>query len=105
VIYEFQCHCCNTSFDVIKPAAMYNTPETCAKCGEIATRIPFPRKVHLYGTSVQEIEFNHALGKAVTKREASHLAKEKGMIEVGNEDISKHVKMEESNYDDIWQGA
>lgn len=104
MVYEYKCASCSKTFDVIKSAAFYDSEELCS-CGYVADRIPFPRKIHLYGTSVQEKEWNHALGKAVTKDEGAALAKSKGMVEVGNEDISKHVKMEETNYDDIWKGA
>lgn len=104
MIYAYKCSSCTKAFDVIKPVIDYDKEETCS-CGCIADRIPFPQKIHLYGTAVQEKVWNHALGKAVTNSEAKNLAAQKGMVEVGNEDISKHVKMEESNYDDIWKGA
>lgn len=104
MVYEYDCPSCSKHFEVIKSAAFYDSEEVCS-CGVVASRVPFPKKIHLYNTAVQNKEYNPAFGKAVTKSEGRQLAAQKGMVEVGNEDIGKHVKMEESNYDDIWKGA
>lgn len=105
MIYEFCCNECKLRFDEIRPVSEYANPANCPKCSAEATRVPFPRRVWFAGTSVQDRYFNHALGKVVSDTEAKQIAKERGMIEVGNEDISKHCNVEESNYDDVWKGA
>ncbi len=105
MIYEYKCFGCKRGFDVIKPVKDYDKEETCEKCGAVADRVPFPRRTYLSGTAVQDKYFNHALGTVCTDKEAKILAKNRGMIEVGNEDVSKHVNPVESNYDDVWQGA
>jgi putative FmdB family regulatory protein len=105
VIYEYLCEVCGSHFDVVKPVSEYNTPEACRSCNYDATRVPFPRKIYLHGTAVQEKKWNPALGCAVTDSEAKKIAKERGLIEVGNEDPSKHLKPKELNLDDVWQGA
>ena len=91
MIYEYKCFGCEKTFDVVKPVSKYKEEELCDSCGCIADRIPFPRKTYLHGTAVQEKTFNHALGIACTDKEAKQYAKAQGMIEVGNENVSKHA--------------
>lgn len=105
MVYEHFCVPCNRTFDVIRPVSRYDDAEICAKCGSVAERVPFPRRVFLHGTAVQEKQFNHALGTVCTDNEAKQIAKERGLIEVGNERVEKHVKPYESDYSDIWKGA
>lgn len=104
MIYEQECTSCGNKFEVVKPASEYDTIEIC-KCGAEAKRVPFPRKIHLSNTAVQSPYFNHALGQVCTDNEARKIAKERGMIEVGNERVDKHVQSAETNYDDVWKGA
>lgn len=113
MIYEYKCFQCKKLFDVAKPVSRYLDEEICVSCGAVADRVPFPRKTHLSGTAVQDKKFNHALGRVCTDREAKQIAKEQGMIEVGNEDVSKHAdtvrsdldKAADKAYDDIWKGV
>ncbi len=104
MIYQYGCEKCGAKFEVIKRVSEYKDPESC-KCGYEATRVPFPTKIHLSGTAVQDKYFNHALGQVCTDTEAKQIAKDRGMIEVGNERIEKHVKPVEHSYDDVWKGA
>jgi hypothetical protein len=69
-------------------------------CDGVMERI-FSWKLHLTGTKVQERYFNHALGGVVTDTEARRIAKERGLIEVGNEIPGKHLKPEVSDYSEI----
>ncbi len=104
IVYAYKCESCGASFDIVKPVSQYDADENC-QCGYLATRIPFPQKIHLGRTAVESPYFNHALGQVCTDSEARKIAKERGLIEVGNEKVEKHVKVEESTYDDVWKGA
>lgn len=99
MLYEFRCSSCVKSFDVVRPVSEYDAAAFCPDCGHEGTRVPFPRKLHLTGTKVQEKYFNPALGCVTTDSEAKQIAKERGMIEVGNERVEKHVKPEEFDYE------
>lgn len=87
MIYPYQCQC-GTSFDVIKPLSKIDSPEKCPSCGQIGDRVIAAG--HFYGEKVEDAYFCPALGTVV--RNSSHrkaLAKDKGLIEVGNEDTNK----------------
>ena len=103
MIYEHHCETCDLNFDVTKEAALFRQPEPCPQCNGLAPRVPFPRRTYLAGTAVQEKYFSHALGEVVTRREEKQLAKQKGLIEVGNEKVD--VKPQLQSYDDVWKGA
>lgn len=105
MIYEHVCGICQIHFDVSKDAEHYRRPEPCPQCGAQCARIPFPRRTYLANTAVQERYFSQALGQVVTRREELQIAKQQGMIEVGNEKIEKHVKTELHSYDDVWKGV
>lgn len=97
---------------MIKPVSQYQDPETC-KCGYEATRVPFPKRVYLANTAVQDRKFNQALGTVCTDSEARQIAKERGLIEVGNEDVAKaaHRTAEQNEQqldaelEQVWKGA
>lgn len=100
MIYEYHCENCNASVDVIKPVAEYDKIENCEKCSNIMKRAFAPSRVHLYNTSVQDSYFHPSLGQVVKNdSEAKKLAKAKGWIEVGNENVHKHMKPKRSEYD------
>jgi putative FmdB family regulatory protein len=99
MLYEFLCAWCVKSFDVVRPVSEYDAAAFCPDCGHEGNRVRFPRKLHLYNTAVQEKQFNPALGCVATDREAKQIAKERGMIEVGNERVEQHVKAEQFDYE------
>lgn len=113
MIYEFRCFGCDKLFEVAKPVSRYREDELCTTCGCIAERVPFPRKTYLNNTAVQEKSFNHGLGIACTPNEAKRIAKEKGLIEVGNENVHKAAKRTSEQLDQkydaelesVWKGA
>lgn len=99
MVYEYLCQKCNTATDVIKVVADFDRIESCEKCGTIMER-QFRPKIHLYGTAVQEAYFNHGLGQVVKgNSHAKQIAKDRKLIEVGNERPEKHLKVKLSNYD------
>lgn len=96
MIYAYHCDVCGRSFDVIKPVAEYQSPEFCPEkaCGAPARREFVPRKTYLYGTAVQEAEYNPGLGCVTySKQHRAEIAKHRGLEEIGNEkpeSIHKH---------------
>lgn len=60
--------------------------EFCPYCGAPAERIPFPKKVYLSGTKVENAEYNPGLGCVTkNKRDRDEIAKRKGLVAVGND--------------------
>lgn len=84
--YEYRCIKCDETFDVIKPHTEMENNEFCDKCGAPGERIKFPRTVFFTGTSVEHAEYNPGLGQVVkNKYHRQELAKQKGLVEVGND--------------------
>ena len=82
MLYSYECPLCHDQFEVVKHHSQYLTPEKCIKCDVVADKT-----VTLFAapTMVRE-EYSPAFGTVVkSKRHREQLAKEKGMIEVGNE--------------------
>lgn len=88
MIYEYECDACRKRWDVWKPVAEFNTLETC-ECGGPGRR-RITGGAGFIGAKVEDAAWHPALGQVV--RNTSHaraLAKERGMIEVGNESPDK----------------
>ena len=100
MIYEYHCNQCTRSVDVIKPVSEFDKEELCDLCHTKMIRAFAPQKLHLFNTAVQDAYFHPALGKVVRgDNHAKKLAKEKGMIEVGNERPEKHLQPKLNSYD------
>ena len=112
MVYVYKCDSCGNQFDVIKSVSRYQDPENC-KCGYEATRVPFPQRTYLSGTAVQDRKWNHALGMDCTESEARAYAKQNGLIEVGNENVTKEAKRTQDHIEQkldadletVWKGA
>ena len=84
--YEFHCMKCDVMFDVVKPVAEIAHPELCKVCGNEATRSFVPSRIHIHGAAVEHAEYNPALGCITkNKKHRAELAKERGMVEIGND--------------------
>lgn len=100
MVYEYHCEKCAKSTDIIKSVSEYNKDEPCSSCSSLMTRVFNPGRITLYNTKVQDAYFSHAFGQVVKgDSHARTLAKDKGWIEVGNENPIDHVKPKVSNYD------
>lgn len=107
IIYPYQCKACDHAFEVIKPIAAIDNPESCPKCSSPDSQ-RYIARTHFYGASDWDrAEYNPAFGKIV--RNAQHrkeLAKRHGMEEVGNEPVEslhKHYDTErERRIDESW---
>lgn len=84
--YVYHCRKCGQSFDVIKSVRDMEVSENCIYCGEFADRQFVPSKIHLMHTKVEHPEYNPGLGCIVRNKDhRAQIAKERGLIEVGNE--------------------
>lgn len=98
--YRYLCPCCKGEFDIIKRIAQCDEIEVCPHCKEdgidkhhrqLGTPV-------FFGEKQEESFFSIPLGKMVSgKTEMRKIAKERGMIEVGNENIDKLCN-ESDNY-------
>lgn len=57
---------------------------------------------HIVGAKAEDAFWSHALGKVVTSRRLERMeATSKGLEEVGNEDLKKHIKPKQTDYPTI----
>lgn len=101
MVYGYTCPKCNQTSEIIKPVADYDRVEQCNVCSTVMIRDFAPKKMHLFNTKVQESYMHHGLGQVVRgDNHARQLAKERGWIEIGNENPHKHQKPRLKSYDD-----
>lgn len=94
--YAYKCHSCHHTFDVVKSVRQIDDSESCEKC-KAPDAIRYLVPVNFNGASDWNNQgWNPGLG-CVTKSNAhaSKIAKERGLIEVGNEDCVKTVAAQE----------
>lgn len=96
MIYEYRCEKCDSTFDVIKPASEMTREEKCNGCESPAKRMFLPKKLYFCNTAVEHAEFNPGLGCVVkNSKHRAEIAKQKGLVEIGNEKTEKiHKKIE-----------
>lgn len=89
MIYEFYCQKCNAIDEVVRLAKDSSLPYHCPDCGGLAKRhYTVPQTI----TKGEDIAtYNPAFGQVVTDAQAKRMAKERGWVEVGNEDVAKHT--------------
>lgn len=96
MIYEYECERCNRHFDVAKSVRDMDSPETC-KCGGNAHYVFVPSRVLFSGEKVQEAEYNPGLGCITkNKKHRDEIARQKGVVEVGNETPESLHKMHDA---------
>lgn len=98
--YEYVCNKCDTSFDIIKRVAQIDDPEECPKCECYDTKRLISR-THFYGASDWDTkEFNPGLGVVTNSRKhRDKIARERGLVEVGNEDMNKFIASQDKKLD------
>lgn len=106
--YEYNCQCGN-QWDVIKRVADIDEVELCDKCQRLGDR-QISRTSFAGAADWNTQHFSPALGKVVkNNREARQLAKDRGMLEVGNEKpevIHKHFDTQrEDTREQRWKDA
>jgi putative FmdB family regulatory protein len=94
--YEYQCRDCESSFDVIKRISQLDETESCVNCASQSTYRTIPR-THFYGASDWDTaSYNPGLGMWVKSRKhAEREAKNRGLIEVGNESPVKMLEAQD----------
>lgn len=106
--YEYDCNC-GYAFIAAKSVADRNDPEACPKCFATARRREVPSRIRLQVSELSDWNnphYNHGLGRAVkSTAEAKRIAKSRGLVEVGNENLEKlqaetdRRRAKESEYD------
>lgn len=88
--YPYHCPKCEYSLEIIKRLNQLDQTEPCMRCGTPMERRVSPQ-IAFKDTGVQEAYYHPALGVVVKgDQHAKQLARERGLIEVGNE---KDVKL------------
>jgi putative FmdB family regulatory protein len=90
MIYEFLCKKCNAIDEIIRHHMDLADPVVCDECGSVMERKYTPPNIQTQGESIPH--FNPALGMMVrSDSHAREVAKQRGLVEVGNEDVHKHT--------------
>lgn len=92
MIYPYQCDGCDTYIEQIKPVSQHTSVITCA-CGENMYQIYSIAKPIVDN---MQAEYYPSLGTVVkSKQHRRELMKARGLVEVGNESVSKvHQEMD-----------
>lgn len=107
MIYPYRCPC-GKEFEVTKSSKNIDDIEVCPECGHNCTKAQrYISRTHFYGADDWDsMDYQPAFGKPMTKRQAKAEAKRRGMIEVGNESMSKYhadlAKDNERKRNDRW---
>jgi len=105
MVYEYECNRCGKREDVCKSVKDFERVEKCEECAS-------PMRVclsagYFSGEKVQDAYFNHGLGQVVSSdQEAKQIAKDRGLIEIGNETPKKHItppKRQKYMDEELWQ--
>jgi putative FmdB family regulatory protein len=104
------CEKCDQPFEIVESIKTYVGKGVCPSCGNTSTSRIFSSKIHFIGTKVEDAEYNPAFGQVVkNSRHRNALAKEKGLIEVGNESPTRmheeaakdRQRKREKNWEDV----
>lgn len=88
-LYEFYCAKCNAIDEVVRPIAQATLKYACPECkSDTERRYSTPQVI----TKGEQIAYLHpAFGQVMTDSQAKAEAKRRGLVEVGNEDVHKHI--------------
>jgi putative FmdB family regulatory protein len=97
-IYEYRCEQ-EHAWEVIKPMSASQDSEACRECGALGKKVP-ARFGFTGAGDWNRQEFNHGLGCVATPKQAEKIAKDRGLIAVGNESPDKmHAKFDKDRAD------
>ena len=91
-VYPYHCPKCDNEFDVAKRIAEVDRSEQCS-CGEVldSSHRLIAFKGELLYTAVEDAEYNPGLGCVVKNRKhREQICRDRGLIEVGNDDPNRH---------------
>lgn len=99
-VYPYACKSCDHHFDVAKSVRQIDDAEFCPLCQSDSKR--YLVAVNFNGASDwDKAEFNAGLGCIVKNaKHRERIAKERGLIEVGNEDLGKFTSSQEKKLSD-----
>lgn len=98
--YVYHCEKCDENFEIIKSHRDMENTEWCYACGSPGIRQFLPERVFFIGTRVEHAEWNPGLGCVVRdKKHRAEIAKQKGFIEVGNENPENWRKRSQERLD------
>jgi len=100
MIYEYYCSDCNITCEITKTIKEIDRREDCTDCGNTMVR-HLTGKVGFSGekTTTEVSYFHHGLGRVVSSdKQAKDIARERGLIEVGN-DKQTHLRPKEQSYE------
>ncbi len=89
MIYEFYCVNCDAIDEVMRPMEESGLPYTCPECDGDTRRHYVAPAIKTQGEQIPY--FHPAFGRVVTDNEAKTEARQRGWVEVGNEDVAKHT--------------
>jgi putative FmdB family regulatory protein len=106
--YIYFCEKCEKDYEIIKSMHDASRCELCEQCAEPLTRIY--TSFQIMGAKVEDAEYNIGLGCVTkSKRHREEIAKQNGLIEVGNESketlykesVVKRAKEREREWDEL----
>ena len=88
-MYPYRCPDCSHEFEVLaKISEIDHAMINCEKCDTLleSKHRQIAKRQFFYGTEVEDYEFCPALGQVVkNKKHRQQIAKDRGMVEIGNE--------------------
>lgn len=95
-VYDYYCTDCDSGFELIKSIKAHQDVEPCPKCQKLAKQDLSRCRFETIGASVKDAYKCPALGQVIkSDYQRSELAKQKGLVEVGN-DFGSGEKMFDS---------
>lgn len=99
--YPYGCKNCKHEFDVIKSIKDFDSPEACPRCGVLSTE-RYISLTNFSGADNWDSHYNPGLGCVVKNRHhAARIAKQRGLIEVGNESCEKVMAANERKREEL----
>lgn len=106
MIYSRKCTKCAYEFDVVRGFKDMEMPDPCTKCGGEALYQFAPTRILFSGAAVVNAEYNPGLGCIVNNsNHRKELIKQKGLIEIGNENPEATHKYYEKTREDRREAA
>lgn len=102
MIYVYECGICNHTAEIAKHHSEIDSVEFCPSCNVEMHRViqasNFKCYDHMYG------EWNPGLGEHVhSEKHKKQIMKEKGLVEIGNEQVDKFIESPEKRQEREWK--
>ena len=101
MIYVYECGICGKSEEITKSHVHIDSPEFCTECGVEMHRVMQVSNFKCYDH--HKGEWNPGLGAYITSdRQKKRLMKEQGLVEIGNENVERHIESPEKRQEREW---